>query len=96
MASRCETPKAQTAVGSYARKETHMVFARFMASPLGRGGRIVLGFALIALGIGIVGGALGWVVAMAGLLPLTSGIVNVCILAPFLKVPFRGSDLPQS
>ncbi len=71
-----------------------MDFARFMASPLGRGGRIVLGLALIALGIGKVGGVLGWALAIAGLLPVTLGIINGCILAPFLKVPFKGSDLP--
>jgi hypothetical protein len=73
-----------------------MGFARLMASPLGRGGRIVLGVVLIALGIGIVGGVLGWIIAIAGLLPLTLGIINGCILAPFLKVPFKGSDLPPS
>jgi len=73
-----------------------MSFARFMASPLGRGGRIVIGLALIAWGIGVVGGGLGWVIAIVGLLPLTLGIINGCILAPFLKVPFRGSDLPRS
>lgn len=71
-----------------------MGFARFMASPAGRGGRIVLGLALIGSGIGVVGGVLGWVMAIAGLLPLTLGIMNGCILAPFLKVPFKGSDLP--
>jgi hypothetical protein len=73
-----------------------MGFARLMASPVGRGGRIVLGLALIVLGIGIVGGVPGWVIAIAGLLPLTLGIINGCILAPFLKVPFKGSDLPPS
>jgi hypothetical protein len=67
-----------------------------MASPLGRGGRIVLGVVLIAVGIGIVEGVLGWVIAIAGLLPLTLGIINGCILAPLLKVPFKGSDLPRS
>ena len=70
-----------------------MSFARFMASPLGRGGRIVIGLGLIVLGL-VVGGVVGWVVAIAGLLPLTLGVVNGCILAPFLKVPFKGSDLP--
>ena len=73
-----------------------MSFARFMASPLGRGLRIVIGLALIAWGIGVVGGGLGWIIAIAGLLPLTLGIINGCILAPFLKVPFWGSDLPRS
>lgn len=73
-----------------------MSFARFMASPLGRGARIVIGIVLIGWGIGRVGGVTGWVIAVAGLLPLTLGIINGCILAPFLKVPFRGSDLPRA
>jgi hypothetical protein len=67
-----------------------------MASPLGRGGRTVIGLALITIGIGIVGGVPGWIIAVLGLIPLTLGIINGCILAPFLKVPFKGSELPQS
>jgi len=73
-----------------------MGFARFMASPVGRGLRIVMGLALMAGGIGVVGGVGGWVMAVAGLLPLTLGIINGCILAPLLKVPFKGSELPPS
>lgn len=73
-----------------------MGLARFMASPLGRGGRIVLGLMLIALGIGKIGGTMGWLIAIFGLLPLTLGIINGCILAPLLHVPFKGSDLPRS
>lgn len=72
-----------------------MGFARFMASPVGRGGRIVLGIVLIAVGIGAVGGVAGWAIAVAGLLPLTLGIINGCILAPLLRVPFKGTDLPR-
>jgi hypothetical protein len=73
-----------------------MGLARFMASPWGRAGRILLGLALVLWGIARVGGVLGWVIAIAGLLPLTLGIINGCILAPFLHVPFKGSDLPRS
>jgi hypothetical protein len=73
-----------------------MGFALFMASPWGRASRILLGLGLMLWGIGSVGGLLGWVIAIAGLLPLTLGIINGCILAPFLNVPFRGSDLPRS
>lgn len=72
-----------------------MAFARFMASPFGRGGRILIGIALIAWGVGSVGGAVGWVLAVIGLLPLTLGIINGCIFAPLLKVPFKGSELPR-
>jgi len=73
-----------------------MGFARFMASPWGRGGRIVIGLALIVIGIGKVGGASGWIIAIIGLLPLILGIINGCILAPLLKVPFKGSKLPSA
>jgi hypothetical protein len=66
-----------------------------MASPVGRGGRIVLGLGLIAIGFA-VGGVVGWIIGAVGLLPLTLGIINGCILAPFLRVPFRGSDLPRT
>ncbi|MDO8532816.1 MAG: DUF2892 domain-containing protein [Dehalococcoidia bacterium] len=72
-----------------------MGFARFMASPVGRGERIVLGIVLIAVGIGAVGGVAGWAIAVAGLLPLTLGIINGCIFAPLLRVPFKGADLPR-
>lgn len=73
-----------------------MGFARFMASPLGRGGRIVAGLALIVIGLGVVGGSAGWVIAIVGLLPLILGVINGCIFAPLLKVPFKGSNLPPS
>lgn len=73
-----------------------MGFARLMATPLGRGGRVVLGLVLIIVGIGIVDGVAGWIVAFSGLLPLTLGVINGCVLAPLLKVPFKGSDLPPS
>jgi hypothetical protein len=72
-----------------------MAVARIMASPLGRGGRIVLGVALIAWGIWGIGGPIGWLVGVAGLLPITLGVINGCILAPLLQVPFKGSDLPR-
>jgi len=72
-----------------------MGFALFMASPLGRGGRIVSGLTLIAWGIGVVGGGQGSMMAVAGLLPLGLGIINGCIFAPLLKVPFRGAELPR-
>jgi hypothetical protein len=58
-----------------------------------RGGRIVIGLGLIVLGLD-VGGVIGWVIAIAGLLPVSLGVINGCIRSPFLKVPFKGSDPP--
>ncbi len=69
-----------------------MAIARFMASPFGRGLRIVLGFALIAFGI-VVGAFGGWALAAFGLLPLATGAFNLCPISPFLGAPFRGSCL---
>lgn len=73
-----------------------MGFARWMASPFGRGVRIVLGLLLIAWGIGGVGGPKGWSIAVGGMLPLILGIINGCLFAPLLRVPFKGADLPPA
>ena len=70
-----------------------MQFARFMASPLGRGGRVVIGVIMIVIGL-MLAGPVGWIVAIAGLLPLALGVGNMCIMAPILHVPFKGADLP--
>jgi len=69
-----------------------MGFARFMATPAGRIGRIVAGIALIIIGL-IIGGTAGWIIAIVGLVPLGAGALDVCILAPILKAPFRGRDV---
>jgi sulfite exporter TauE/SafE len=62
-----------------------------MASPAGRILRIVAGVVLIVLGLGLTGPA-GWVLATIGLVPIAAGAGNVCLLAPLLGAPFKGSD----
>jgi hypothetical protein len=66
-----------------------MSFARFMASPVGRGIRVVAGVALIIAGLAI-GSAGGYVLAAVGVLPLLAGALNVCFISPLLKAPFSG------
>jgi hypothetical protein len=61
-----------------------------MASPFGRGLRIVLGFALIVFGV-VLGGVGGWALAVFGLLPLATGVFNLCPISPFLVAAFQGS-----
>jgi len=68
-----------------------MAFASFMAQPTGRAVRIIAGLVIVALGIWIVGGPLGWLVAAVGLVPLAAGAANVCLIAPILHAPLRGS-----
>lgn len=67
-------------------------FASFMASAAGRGIRIVAGIALIAWGIFGMAGSTGYIVAAIGLLPLATGILNICIIAPIFGGPLKGSD----
>lgn len=66
-----------------------MSFARFMASPAGRTIRIVAGLVLITIGLILVPGVLGWVLAAVGLAPLVAGTLDVCLIAPLIGAPFR-------
>ena len=70
-----------------------MVIARFMATSLGRSLRVSLGIGLILGGLLGVGGTGGWVLAAFGLVPLVLGSANLCLLAPVLRAPFRGSHV---
>lgn len=66
-----------------------MEFARFMAGPIGRGVRAVVGVILIVVGLNM-GGAGGWIVALIGLVAFLAGVLNFCLIAPLIKAPFSG------
>lgn len=68
-----------------------MQIATFMATSLGRGVRVALGILLIVIGI-TVGGTVGWLIAIVGLVPIVAGVANVCLIAPVIGAPFRGSN----
>jgi len=70
-----------------------MGFAQFMASGLGRGLRIVAGIVLIAIGLGVVGGTGGIVLAAVGLVPLLAGLLDVCLIGALFGAPLRGSEV---
>lgn len=70
----------------------NMQFARFMAGMPGRAVRAVAGLLIIALGLFVLEGALGIVVAVIGLAPLAAGVFNFCLIAPIIGAPFRGQD----
>jgi hypothetical protein len=69
-----------------------MSFARFMALPIGRLVRVIAGIALIAIGIARQS-PVGYVIAAVGVLPLATGVLNVCLLAPLFRAPFSGRQL---
>ena len=65
-----------------------MGFARFMSSLFGRLLRIVAGIALIAVGLVVVHGTGGVILAIVGLVVFAAGSFNFCIFAPLLGGPF--------
>lgn len=66
---------------------------RFMASPAGRIGRILVGGAVVAWGLLGIGSTNGIIVAVVGALPILTGLLNVCILAPLFGSPLSGSKV---
>ena len=68
-------------------------FAQFMTSGLGRRVRIVAGFALVAVGLVVVGGTTGVVVAAIGLVPLLAGTFDVCVFSRLFGGPFGGAEI---
>jgi hypothetical protein len=58
--------------------------------------RVVLGLVLIGVGLAVVKGTNGMVLAAVGLVPLALGSLNICILGPLLGAPLMGKDLGKS
>ena len=70
-----------------------MGFARFMSSLFGRLLRIVAGVALIVVGLAVVHGAGGIILAVVGLVVGAAGLFNFCIFAPLFGGPFWARDI---
>jgi Protein of unknown function (DUF2892) len=68
-------------------------FVKFMASPAGRITRIVAGIALIALGLLVMHGTGGIIVAIVGLVPLVAGLFDFCVFAPLFGAPMSGPKI---
>jgi hypothetical protein len=68
-------------------------FFGFLASTVGRITRIVAGLILIGLGLALIGGTWGYVLAVVGLVPLAAGAFDFCVFAPLFGLPFLGPKL---
>jgi hypothetical protein len=68
-------------------------FVKFMASTSGRIVRIIAGLAFIALGLLLIHGAWGIVLAVVGLVPLVAGIFDFCVFAPLFGAPLSGPKI---
>jgi hypothetical protein len=67
-------------------------FVVFMQSWVGRLLRIVAGLALIGIGLFLVQGVWGYVVAVIGLIPLFAGAAGICLLAPLFGYTLAGES----
>jgi hypothetical protein len=68
-------------------------FGQLLASPAGRGVRFLGGVALIAVGLIVIGGTVGYVVAAIGLVPLLAGAFDVCVFSALFGGPFAGAAI---
>ncbi len=71
-------------------------FVKFMSSTAGRIARILAGIALIALGLLVIHGTAGIVLAIIGIVPLAAGLFDFCIFAPLLGSPMSGKQVRSS
>ena len=68
-------------------------FVKFMASTTGRIVRIVAGVVLIVVGVWVIGGTAGIIVAIVGLVPLLAGVFDFCVFAPLFGAPLSGPKI---
>jgi hypothetical protein len=68
-------------------------FVKFMASPAGRITRVVAGVIIIALGLLVMHGVGGIIVAVVGLVPLLAGLFDFCVFAPLFGAPISGPKI---
>lgn len=68
-------------------------FVKFMSSPAGRITRIVAGLILVALGLWVINGTGGIIVAVIGLVPLVAGLFDFCVFAPLFGAPMSGPKI---
>ena len=58
--------------------------------------RSLAGLVLIAVGLGLVHGPGGWILAIVGLVPLAAGVFDWCVFAPLFGLLFVGAELRRA
>lgn len=69
-----------------------MKFVKFMTSGMGRGPRIVLGIVILSVGLLVVQGAPGMIMAVVALIPIAGGVFDYCLVGAALGYPFWGAE----
>ena len=69
-----------------------MGFACLLNSTGGRIFRIVAGMFFIVFGLSLHS-TLGYILAIWGLVPLSAGLFDFCVMAPLFRTPFSGKKI---
>lgn len=65
-------------------------FIKFMTGTIGRLIRIALGLILIVWGVYYSNVTPNWILIIIGIIPLSAGIFNFCLLSPIFGYSFNG------
>jgi len=71
-----------------------MGLVTFMSGRTGPAARIVVGVALIAVGLAF--GGVRLVLSIVGLVPLVAGAPGLCLLAPLFHLRLHGTGSPEA
>jgi len=63
-----------------------------MTSGMGRGARIVLGLVIMSLGLFVVQGMFGTILAVVALVPISGGIFDFCMIGFAMGYPLKGEE----
>lgn len=72
-----------------------MQIVKFMTSNKGRTARVIAGLVILTVGLAVVQGTLGLILALIALVPISGGVFDFCLLGVALGYPFRGADARQ-
>lgn len=69
-----------------------MNFIKFMTSGAGRAARVVLGLVIMSVGLFVVRGTLGTVLAIVALVPISGGLFDFCLVGLAMGYPLNGTE----
>lgn len=69
-----------------------MQIVKFMTSGMGRAARIALGIVIMLVGLLVVQGTIGTVMAVVALIPIAGGLFDFCLLGFALGYPLKGAE----
>jgi hypothetical protein len=65
-------------------------FIVFLQSTPGRMLRVIVGLVVAAVGVLLIQGTAGFVVAVIGLIPISAALAGICFISPLFGYTFEG------